>query len=223
MTLATKLNSTLGHARHIPIFLLPAFIHTHTLFIQIVSIHFIYHVNMDDKRAIEDREVWIVGSGTASLASALYLIKHTKVQPSKVHVLDKHTSLEEALYKTGNASSGYDQFAGCLPVPGGAPMEELLSMVPSTESPGRSLLQEIQTAEEKRLSASKNGRTSFLAQVNGHLEHLPIKTLNLSLRNRMTLVRFLLRREKTLAKRPIARFFPKRFFKSDFWAVWSAQ
>ena len=176
-----------------------------------------------DKRAVEDHEVWIIGSGTASLASALYFIKHTKVQPSKVHVLDKHASLEEASHKGGNASRGYDQFAGCLPVPGGAPMEELLSMVPSTESPGQSLLQVIQTAEENRLSASENGRTSFLVQRNGSLEQLPVKTLNLSLRNRMTLVSFLLRREKSLTKRPIERFFSKRFFESVFWAIWSAQ
>ena len=178
---------------------------------------------MDDNRAVEDREVWIVGSGTAALASALYLIKHTQVQPSKVHVLDIHASLEEALHKEGNASSGYDQFAGCLPVPGGTPMKELLSMVPSTESPGQSLLQEIETAEKSRLSASGNGGTSFLVQVNGYSEQLPIKSLNLGVRNRMALVRFLLRREKSLAKRPIEKFFPKRFFESVFWAVWSAQ
>lgn len=180
---------------------------------------------MDDqgKHAVEDREVWIVGSGTASLASALYLIKHTKVQPSKVHVLDEHKSLEEASHNGGNASRGYDQFAGCLPVPGGVPMKELLSMVPSTESPGQSLLQEIQTAEKNRLSTSENGRTRFLVQEKGSLEQLPIKTLNLGIRNRMSLVRFLFKREKSLTKRPIERYFPKRFFKSVFWAVWSAQ
>lgn len=176
-----------------------------------------------EKRAVEDREAWIVGNGTASLASALYLIKHTKVQPTKVHVLDKHASLEEASHKGGNASIGYDQFAGCLPVPGGAPMKELLSMVPSTKSPGQSLLQEIQTAEENRLSVREDGCTSFLVQKNGSLEQLPIKTVNLGFRNRMTLVRFLLRRENSLIKRPIERFFPKRFFGSVFWAVWSAQ
>lgn len=176
-----------------------------------------------DKRTASNTEAWIIGSGTSSLASALYLIKHTKVQPSRVHILDKHASLEQGSHQRGNASRGYDQFAGCLPVPGGLPMKELLAMVPSAELQGQSMLEEIQTAEANRLSASGNGRTRFLAQKNGSMEHIPTESLNLSFKNRMTLIRFLLKRERSLTKCQIRDFFPKRFFESVFWAVWSAQ
>lgn len=176
-----------------------------------------------DKRTAENSEVWILGSGTASLASAIYLIKHAKVQPSRVHVLNKHASLEQGSHDKGNASRGYDQFAGCLPVPGGLPLKELLAMVPSPNSQGQSVLDDIQTAEENRLSAKGNGRTCFLAQENGIMKQIPTETLNLSFRDRMTLVRLLLKREKSLTKRQIRDFLPKTFFDSIFWTVWSAQ
>lgn len=48
------------------------------------------------KRTSENTEAWILGSGTASLASALYLVKHFRIQPFRVHILDAHASLEEA-------------------------------------------------------------------------------------------------------------------------------
>lgn len=176
-----------------------------------------------DKRTAENTEAYIIGNGTASLASALYLIKHTKLQPSRVHIFDKHASLEKGSHHKGNASRGYDQFAGCLPVPGGLPMKELLAMVPSAKSQEQSLLEEIQGAEASRLSAKEDGRTRFLAQKNDCMEYIPTGSLNLSLKNRVALVRFLLKREKSLTKSQIRDFFPKGFFESPFWAIWSVQ
>ena len=137
--------------------------------------------------------------------------------------MDKHASLEEGSHHKGNASRGYDQFAGCLPVPGGLLMKELLAMVPSTELQGRSILEEIQTAQTNRLSAKENDHTCFLALGNGFIEHIPTESLDLSFKNRMILVRFLLKREKSLTKCLIRNLFPKSFFESLFWAVWSAQ
>lgn len=175
------------------------------------------------KRTIKDSEAWIVGSGTASLASALYLIEHVKLQPCNVHILDKHASLEQGAHDKGDASRGYDQFAGCLPVPGGLPLKDLLATVPSAQSQGQSILDEIQTAEAERLSTTGDGRTRFLAQRDGSMEEITTEKLNLSFRSRVTLLRFLLKREKSLAKGQIRDFFPRSFFDSAFWAVWSAQ
>lgn len=175
------------------------------------------------KRCTENTEAWIVGSGTASLASALYLIKQAKVQPSRVHILDKHASLGERPYNQGDPSSGYDQFAGCLPVPVDSLIKELLAMTPSIEMPGRSLLDEIETAKATRLSAKGSDRTCFLAQTGGSMEHLPVGSLDLGYKLRATLTLFLLKREKYLMARQIRDIFPDSFFKSAFWIVWSTQ
>lgn len=171
----------------------------------------------------EHTEAWILGTGTASLTAALYLINHAKVHPTRIHILDKNTLVGESPHNQGNSSSGYDQFAGCLPVPVGSHMKEFLAMIPSVEAEGRSFLDEIQTAEATRLSAKGSDRTCFLAQKNGTMKHLPVKSLNLKFKYRAILTRLLLRREKTLMRRQIRDFFPESFFESLFWVIWSTQ
>ncbi|KAJ5939029.1 hypothetical protein N7466_002163 [Penicillium verhagenii] len=175
------------------------------------------------KRSAENTEAWILGSGTASLASALYLFKHAKVHPSKIHVLDKHISLEQASHHKGDSLGGYDQFAGCLPIPVGSLMKELLATIPSATAEGQSVLDEIQKAEANRLSAKGDDHTCFVALKNGAFEHIPIESLNLSLKHRTSLILFFLKREKYLTGSKIRDVFPASFFESPFWTVWSVQ
>ncbi|KAJ6102766.1 hypothetical protein N7486_005193 [Penicillium sp. IBT 16267x] len=175
------------------------------------------------ERTAENTEAWILGSGTAPLASALYLVKDAKIPPSKIHVLDKHISLEEATYHKGDSRDGYDQFAGCLPVPVGSLMKELLAMIPSATAEGKSVLDEIETAEAKRLLTKGNDHTCFLAQKSGAFEHIPLESLNLGYRHRKTLIFFLLKREKYLIGKQIRDVFPESFFESSFWTAWSVQ
>lgn len=176
-----------------------------------------------EKCITENTEAYIVGNGTASLASALYLIKHTKLPPSRVHIFDKHASLEQGLHHKGDASSGYDQFAGCLPVPGGLPMKELLAMVPSAKLQQQSLLEEIQKAEASRPSAKEGSCTRFLTQKDGQMKYIPTRSLNLSFKDRVALVCFLLKQEKSLMKSQVQDLFRREFFESPFWAIWSVQ
>ena len=172
------------------------------------------------KRTFENIEAWVLKSGTASLASALYLIKHLKIQPSRVHLLDAHASLE-ASHHEGNALRGYHQFAGCLPVPGGLPIEELLAMVPSTKLQSQSILGEIQTSQARQKFANENKHTIFLAQKNGIMKELSTRSFDLTIKHRVYLVRFLLKREKSLLNRQIRNLFPGSFSDSVFYKVLS--
>lgn len=174
-------------------------------------------------RCPQNTEAWIIGTGTASLASAFYLINHAKVQPSKVHILDKNPSMKENLHNQGHSSSGYDQFAGCLPVPVDSSIKELLAMIPSVELRGKSFLDEIQMMESRRLPSQGSDRTCFLAQKDGTMEHIPVKSLSLSYKYRAILIRLLLKREKSLLGRQIRDVLPESFFDSLFWLVWSTQ
>lgn len=96
-------------------------------------------------------------------------------------------------------------------------------MVPSAQSHGLSILEEIQTSQAKRDSANENGRTSFLAQKNGVMADIHTRSLNLTIRHRISLAHFLLKREKSLMKRQIRDSFPDSFFESAFWTILSAQ
>ena len=175
------------------------------------------------KRTAENTEAWIFGSGTESLASALYLIKDAKVHPPKIHVIDKHLFSERIPHRAGCSSSGYDQFAACLPVRAGLPMERLLAMLPSAQSQGQSLLDDIKSAEAKRVFTKKNIRTRFLALSNGSVSHIPTDSLHMSYKQRMALIHLFFKREKYLLQSQVRECFPESFFQCPFWAIWSAQ
>lgn len=174
-------------------------------------------------RCPENTQAWVIGTGTASLASALYLINHAQVQPSNVHILDKNPSMKENLHNHGHSASGYDQFAGCLPVPVDSSMKELLSMIPSVELRGKSYFEEIQMTESSRISSQGSDRTCFLAQKDGAMEHMPVGSLSLSYKYRAIIIHLLLKREKSLVGRQIRDVLPESFFNTLFWLVWSTQ
>lgn len=175
------------------------------------------------KRSPTETEAWILGSGTSTLASALYLIKDAGVPASNVHILDSHDSVGQIIHQAGNASEGYDQFAGCLPVPIGGPLKRLLASIPSAGVAGQSFLDEIQTAESLRKPAPKCGSTSFLVQNQHALCDIPTNSLNLGTRHRLALISFLLKGERRLGRNQIKDFLPNSFFQSTFWAIWSVQ
>ncbi|KAJ5459035.1 hypothetical protein N7530_010979 [Penicillium desertorum] len=175
------------------------------------------------KRSLETTEAWILGSGTASFAAALYLVQDIKIPAHKVHVLDSHVSIENVLHHKGNFITGYDQFAGCLPVPVGAPLKELLASVPSIGNQGQSVLDDIQNAEINRTSVTHNHGTRFMVKRNSNLRNVSTKSLDLSSKQRLQLIWFLLKREKRLGRNQIQDLLPNSFFQSSFWVIWSAQ
>jgi oleate hydratase len=168
-------------------------------------------------------EAWIVGSGTASLASAVYLVQRAKLLPHNVHVLDSHISMGAALHHNGDSVHGYDQFAGCLPVPVGSPLEELLASIPSEQSRGCTVLDEIKKKEASHMPADHNCGTKFLIQNSDSRESISPKGLGLSVKCRMQLALLMLRSEKSLKRIRIQDFMSSSFFQSSFWVVWTAQ
>ncbi|KAJ5627852.1 hypothetical protein N7490_010080 [Penicillium lividum] len=174
------------------------------------------------KRSPDKTEAWILGSGTASLASALYLVHFANVPASKVHVLDSHLSMGQVLHNNGDPIHGYDQFAGCLPVQVGKPLTELLSLVPSVNRLGCTVLDDIKSAETGRIR-KQEGRTRFLVQKNNALSDINTNSLNLNAKHRLELVLLMMKGEKRLGRNQIRDFLPNSFFQSTFWTIWSAQ
>ncbi|KAJ5105299.1 hypothetical protein NUU61_002646 [Penicillium alfredii] len=174
-------------------------------------------------RSPELTEAWILGTGTASFASALHLVFEAKLPPSKVHILDSHISMGQAVYHNGDPVNGYDQFAACLPVPSGEPIKQLFDLVPSVRGQGKSLWEEIQSAEAKHVSTKHGNDTRFLVQKDGYLKDIATTKLGMSTRHRLRLVSLMFKGEKRLGRNQIRDFLPNSFFQSPFWAIWSAQ
>lgn len=181
---------------------------------------------IEPKRSPEQTEAWILGTGTASLASAFYLIKHARLSPQNVHILESRDSVQQVLHRKGDPSSGYDQFAGCLPVPIGGPLKEILACIPSTiSSPAgqQSFLNDIQSAEVNRKIETESSGIGVLVQKNRLIRNIATGSLNLNLKHRLNLARLVLKREKSLGRNQIRDFFFESFFHTSFWAIWSAQ
>ncbi|KAJ5974247.1 hypothetical protein N7481_011457 [Penicillium waksmanii] len=179
-----------------------------------------------EKCSPEDTEAWILGSGTSSLASAYFLIKQAGIPPPKVHILESSDSIQQVLHRNGDATSGYDQLAGCLPVPIGGPLKEILADIPSSIlTPGRaqSFLHDIESAEVKRNFRKESSGISILIEKDHVLKKIATASLNLGLKHRLNLIRFIAKREKRLGRNQIKDFLPESFFQTSFWAIWSAQ
>lgn len=184
-------------------------------------------VKTRDKSLSDHGEAWILGSGTGSLASAFYLTQYAKMPPNKVHLLESRDSIREVLHQTGDSNSGYDQFAACLPLPGGGPLRDILASIPSSiqTDPGhlQSSLRMIQSAEVQRAFAKQGHCTRMLVQKSRMLRLIAAGPFDLQVKHRLDLIRLVLGREKRLGRNHIKDFFSESFFETAFWAVWSAQ
>ena len=55
----------------------------------------------------KDSKIFLIGSGIASLASAVYLIKDAGVQGANIHILEEDEILGGALDGAGDAEKGF--------------------------------------------------------------------------------------------------------------------
>ena len=153
----------------------------------------------------------------------MYLVQRANLLPQNVHILDPHISLGAALHHSGDAVHGYDQFAGCLPVPVGAPLRELLASIPSERSHGYTVLDEIRKEQASRMPAGRNCRTKFLVHNPNSRKLISLKGLGMSVKCRIKLALLMLKSEKSLERAHIEDFMPNSFFRSVFWTIWTAQ
>ncbi|KAE8400611.1 oleate hydratase [Aspergillus pseudonomiae] len=169
-----------------------------------------------NQRVQDHGNAWILGSSIASLASAVYLIQDTGMPASRVHILESRIAPEDGIPTTGDSVSGYDHRAPCLPLLCDEYTENLLSLVPLSNSPGKTMLDNLNEAR-------RNAPPTRLFSQNGHqVEALQPQNISIGWKVRMSLVTFILKSEKSLGRKIIRDFFDKWFFNSRFWAVWSS-
>jgi oleate hydratase len=168
------------------------------------------------EQRVPDRvDAWIIGSGVASLASAVHLICDANVPASQIHILESRSTPGDGIISTGDPLNGYDHQPGCMPTFNDACMERLLALVPSTIGSGRTVLEDI-----KELCANDHPSTHILIQG----DHGPVELetrKRLDLKDRMDLMMLILKPEKFLVRKRINEFFRESFFGSRFWITLS--
>jgi oleate hydratase len=173
----------------------------------------------------ESTHAWLVGSGIASLAAAVHLIKDAKVPAPNVHILDLHTGTGGGIKSCGNADSGYVLYAGCLPYFHDKCVEDLLSRVPSVNAPDKSILDIIRDFERDEVpQPHRTATTRILKRGNSGLTKVDARDLHIfhiGSQQRLELLKIMLESERSLDGRRIQEFFDETFFESNFWTLWS--
>ncbi|MEK7586475.1 MAG: oleate hydratase [Patescibacteria group bacterium] len=154
-------------------------------------------------------QIYLVGGGIASLASAVYLIKDGKIAGKDIFIFDEAGRLGGSLDAEGSAKNGYmmqgyrmfeEKIYSCT--------LDLLSHIPGVHL--KSVKDEILAFNEKNLVHSK----SRLVE-NGKILNTP--SLGLSWKIRSEIFTLMARNETTLGSSQIKDYFTPAFFKTDFW------
>lgn len=169
------------------------------------------------ERDPERIDAWILGSGIASLTAAVHLIQEAHVPPSRIHIIESLSAAGSVTASHGDAENGYDFRAGVRPQYNDLCMDSLLSLVPSTSDPTRSVRDEI-----REFAASleiQPPRTRFLARKSKGIVRVDAKKMALGLRDRIDLFTLASKSEKALGRARICDFFNEGFFRSEYWLL----
>jgi len=157
---------------------------------------------------------YLVGSGLASLAAAVYLIKDGGLSGSDITIYEARTAVGGSLRLGGSWEKGFV-------FPGARVFEkqyrcalELFSLIPSRSDPSKSIKDEI-------LEFNKDfgwDNKSRLIDSDGRVVRSP----GLRLRHVAGLIRLLLTTERLLDGKPIKECVPDDFFDTNFWYAWSS-
>ncbi|KAF7719163.1 Uncharacterized protein PECH_001801 [Penicillium ucsense] len=175
---------------------------------------------MTPKRDPQSVQAWLIGSGIASLAAAVHLIKQAKVPANQVHIIDAHHASGGAMETSGNAEDGYTLHTGALPYFYEQCVKDLLAMVPSRESPEKSLWEAIREQENSNRPLNK-ASTRAVSQTEDGTRRVDTHRLPIGAKLRMDLIKFVLESERSMESKKISDVFDANFFESEFWKLWS--
>ena len=156
----------------------------------------------------------IVGGGFAGLAAAALLIRNTGAPGQDITIYEADDKLGGGYFLEGDATSGYN-------LPGSVFDKEfrcafdLLATIPTEAYPNISVAEQFFTF---------NNEHPFVDQthiVDRELRPLRGPRYGLSLGDGLALARLSLTSEERLDGRRIEEFFPKPFFDTEFWLLWS--
>lgn len=176
--------------------------------------------SMAPNRDPQDVQAWLIGSGIASLAAALHLVKRANVPARQVHILDIHKGSGGAMEEvSGNSSDGYVLHTGAQPYFHEDCVEELLAMVPSPENPAKSVWETIKDYELYGGPGNKSKTRAI--RPSGEGSKVDTHRMQIGAKLRMDIIVFLLEREKASDSKRISDVFDGSFFQTEFWALWS--
>lgn len=162
----------------------------------------------------KETKVYLIGSGMATLASAVYLVKDAGVQGKNIHILEKAKIAGGALDGAGNKEDGFVVRGGRMHERHYECYWDLLSHIPSLEDPEVSIRDESFEFNERFVS---NGKARLLKDG----KKLDVSSYGLTLKEQADLLKLIMTSETLLENKRIEDWFDQSFFDTNFWYIWS--
>ncbi len=171
-------------------------------------------------------KAYIVGSGIASLATAVYLLQDTDIEPDDITIYEAESKLGGAMIADGKEEGHAGQPRRAYILPATRIMEreyrcayELFSHFSSVSDPNQSLDEDVHDFN-RRYPYQDGARLLDKTQKPKSSRHFGVK-----FRDSLKLLWLMLRRESTLDDKSIENWgrwrFSEDFYNSEFWVAWS--
>ena len=160
-------------------------------------------------------KVYLIGSGIASLASAVYLEKDTNVAAENIIILEKDQIAGGALDGAGDPEKGFVVRGGRMHEKHYECYWELLSHIPSLEDPEVSVRDESYEFNERFVS---NGQARLLKDG----KKIDVSSYGLSLAQEADFLKLTFVSEASLGNKRIEDWFDADFFETKFWYIWTS-
>ena len=156
----------------------------------------------------------LVGGGISSLAAAVFLIRDAAVPGERITIYEQSDVFGGSLDATGSPDSGYITRGGRMFERYFVCTFDLLSSIPSLDRPGRTVREEIdafnlEVVGSSRCRLMRNGSKAGMS------------TFGFRAGDLVDIARLVMRSERSLAGVAIEDCFSDRFFRTNFWFMWS--
>ena len=159
------------------------------------------------------RNVYLVGGGIASLASAAYFIRDGHIPANQIYILEELDIAGGSLDSSGSPESGYVMRGGRMLNFSYLCTYDLFSFIPSLTNPTITVLDEIKDFNHKV-------KTHSLARVVENGEILDVSSMGFSNQDRLDLIEMMAASEDQLGNKRIDQWFEPAFFETNFWYMW---
>lgn len=166
-------------------------------------------------KGVDDKSAYIVGSGLAGLAAAVFLIRDGHMDGERIHIF-------EELPLSGGSLDGINKPGIGFVTRGGREMEnhfecmwDMYRSIPSLEVPGASYLDEFYWLDKDDPNSSN---CRLIHQQGNRLDSDGDFTLE---SHSKELIKLILATEESLGDKTIEDVFSKAFFDSNFWTYWA--
>jgi len=162
----------------------------------------------------QDSKVYLVGSGIAALASAVYLEKDTTVLGENIYILEKDQVSGGACDGSGDEDNGFLVRGGRMHEAHYECYWDLLSNIPSLEDENISVKDESFAFSEKYVSNAK-------ARLLKDAKKIDLSSYGLSFSQQARLTELTFVPEIVLNNKRIEDWFDQEFFDTNYWYIWS--